>query len=285
MILSGAGWQSAIHNTDTSGKHAIHFGAQHSNTRNYGIAIRDLAIKGNSHSGDGIRFETGGWYDAGGLRASVTEFYHLKVEGHGGDGIRLGQNGKSGAGNVFRIRDSTIRANGRTGVVAVGQTNLVSVGGCSITSNGKDGIEFNHVASTNTVRESLIADNKRYGVYAFRCEEPIIAFNGFNRNGGGAIALSGDPKKSIKYTEAALIMGNLFGDNGKTAEVQREVSLYATKGSSIIFNYFYGTGQSEMIYLRDYTYDTIIHGNHFKDLTTEVKVKVKQQMQGGSTNN
>lgn len=271
--LYGEGFSSVIHNTNTSGSACIKYNQPDLDTRCYGMMIEDLSVTGNAQSGIGIAIETGGWYDTSVREASVTTVNRVRVEDHGLDGITYGGS-SSGAGNNCNISNCVVRNNGRSGVRVRNQSNIGSITGCSITSNGQDGVELNQVASTNTVSQNFIADNMRYGVYCFRCEEPIILNNGFNRNQLGSVVLSGDPVSSTKFTEAALIQGNLFGDNG-SGGTGREISVYASKGCNIKDNYFYGTGQQVMVYLSDYAQGIVIMGNHFKDLTTEIKVQQK----------
>lgn len=275
LKIKGAGWKSKIKNNNTAGKHALYVRGDTINDRTYGFDIESLTIEGNPLSGDGIRLDRMGWYDNAGLQASVTNLDKIQVINNGKNGIQVGRSATEGAGNSVKIIGSFISGNGRTGVVGIGQTNMISVLACAITKNTVDGVELNQVASTNTVSQTFIADNLRYGVFAFRCEQPMVTHNGFNRNMQGAVAFSGDPTGSIKYTEAGLIMGNLFGDNGRDAAIGREVSIYSSKGTNILANYFYATGQETMIYLSDYAEGVMIAGNHWKDLTTEVKLEIK----------
>jgi len=278
--LSGYTWEDELYNSDTSGGHAIHISSSDQDIRAYGVSIKDLSITGNALSGGGIRADALGWYDISVRFPSPSVFDHLKIEGHGVDGIHLGKSSTEGAGNVIRVSNSLITKNGRTGVVALANTNLVTVIGNTITSNGRDGVESNQVASTNTIQGNLFADNVRYGVYCNRCEEPFIVYNGFNRNLQGAVLLTGDASGSIKYTEAAVVQGNLFGDNGGGSGTPTELTIVACKGTTVHSNYFFGTGQDRMILLGSNAEGVSIRANHFKDLTTEVKLTIS----GGAVN-
>lgn len=277
LKLTGYGWKTGFRNNSQTGAHDLWVRGDTADERTYGLDISCLTFEGNPNSGNGLQLDRLGWYDVGNRQASVANLTKIQVLNSGQNGIQVGKSSTEGAGNSTNIEGSAIRGAGRTGILGIGQTNLIYVGGCNIALCKRDGVEFNQVASTNTVDHCLIADNTRYGVFAFRCEEPIITRNGFNRNMQGAVVLSGDPTGSVKFTEAALIFGNLFGDNGRNAPIgsKREVQLYATKGSNIIGNYFYGTGQETMIYLSDYCEGIAMSGNHFKDLTTETMLQVK----------
>lgn len=277
LKLTGYGWGTGFKNNSQVGAHDLWIRGDAADDRTYGLDISSISFEGNVNSGNGIQLDRLGWYDSGVREPSVANLDKIQVLNSGQNGIQVGKSSTEGAGNSTNITGSKIHGSGRTGVLGIGQTNLIYVGGSNIAFCKRDGVEFNQVASTNSVDHCLIADNTRYGVYAFRCEEPIITRNGFNRNMQGAVVLSGDPTGSIKYTEAALVFGNLFGDNGRNAPIgsKREIQLYATKGSNIIANYFYGTGQETMIYLGDYCEGIAMSGNHFKDLTTEVMLAVK----------
>lgn len=277
LKLTGYGWKTGFRNNSQTGAHDLWVRGDTADERTYGLDISCLTFEGNPNSGNGIQLDRLGWYDVGNRQASVANLTKIQVLNSGQNGIQVGKSSTEGAGNSTNIEGSAIRGAGRTGILGIGQTNLIYVGGCNIALCKRDGVELNQVASTNTIDHCLIADNTRYGVFAFRCEEPIITRNGFNRNMQGAVVLSGDPTGSVKFTEAALIFGNLFGDNGRNAPIgsKREVQLYATKGSNIIGNYFYGTGQETMIYLSDYCEGIAMSGNHFKDLTTETMLQVK----------
>ncbi len=275
LKITGQGWKSVIKNNSASGAHGIWVRGDTINDRSYGLDMSCFTIEGNALSGDGLRLDRLGWYDTGSLQASVANFDKLQILNNGVNGIQVGRSSTEGAGNSTNITGSFISGNGRTGVLGIGQTNMIGIKDCGITLNARDGVELNQVASTNTVTKSFIADNTRFGVFAFRCEQPMVTHNGFNRNREGSVAFSGDPTGSIKYTEAGLIFANLFGDNGSSALVSREISIFASKGTNILANYFYGTGQDTMIYLSDYAEGIMIAGNHFKDLTTEVKLEIK----------
>lgn len=277
LKITGYGWSTGFKNNSQSGAHDLWIRGDAADDRTYGLDISSISFEGNVNSGNGIQLDRLGWYDSGVREPSVANLDKIQVLNSGQNGIQVGKSSTEGAGNSTNITGSKIHGSGRTGVLGIGQTNLIYVGGSNIALCKRDGVELNQVASTNSVDHCLIADNTRYGVYAFRCEEPIITRNGFNRNMQGAVVLSGDPTGSIKYTEAALVFGNLFGDNGRNAPIgsKREIQLYATKGSNIIANYFYGTGQETMIYLSDYCEGIAMSGNHFKDLTTEVMLAIK----------
>lgn len=277
--ITGMGWRTRLLNIGTQ-THCLWVRGDTIQDRTYGLDVSCLTLEGNSQSLDGVHLDRLGWYDAHGLEASVATFDRVQVLNNGGNGIHVGRSSTEGAGNSINILGCYVSGNARTGIVGIGQTNMITVLGCGITRNGVDGIELNQVASTNTVTQNFIADNKRYGVYTFRCEQPIITHNGFNRNMQGALALSGEPTGSVKYTEAGMIFANLFGDNGRSSASHREVSVHATRGTNIIGNYFYGTRQKTMIYLSDYAEGIMMSGNHFKDLTTEVKLEIKP----GATN-
>lgn len=277
LKITGHGWSTGFKNNSQSGAHDLWIRGDVKEERTYGLDISCITFEGNPNSGNGIQLDRTGWYDVEDFQGSVTNINKISVLNSGANAIQVGKDSNNGAGNSTNITGCKIRAAKRTGILGIGQTNLVTISGNNIAKCGQDGIELNQVASTNTVTCNLIADNARHGVYAFRCEEPIITGNGFNRNMQGAVVLSGQPTGSIKFTEAALVMGNLFGDNGRSSPVgsKREIQLYATKGSNIIGNYFYGTGQETMIYLSDYCEGIAMSGNHFKDLTTETMFQVK----------
>ncbi|MCY1391970.1 Right handed beta helix region [compost metagenome] len=274
LKIEGSGWKSKIKNNSASGAHGLYFPSASLDERDYGIDISCLTLEGNSLSGRGIQIDRGGWYDKDGREASVTSLDRLNIQGHGSDGVMIGKSATEGAGNAVKLIRSLIRNNGRTGVVCIGQTNIVSIFGNVITLNAQDGVEMNQVASSNTIDQNFIADNTRFGVHAFRCEQPMVVHNGFNRNRQGAVVFSGNATGSVKYTESGLIMGNLFGDNGTAAATRREVQVNNSKGTNIVDNYFYGTGQDSMIYLGDYAEGVMIAGNRFK-LTTEVPLEIK----------
>lgn len=281
LKITGMGWKTKIKNNSQTGAHDIWVRGDDIDDRSYGLDISSLTLEGNPKSGDGLRLDRLGWYDVNTKESSVTNLSKLQVFNSGGNGIQVGRSSTEGAGNSINIQGSIIRGCGRTGVVGIGQTNMITVENCNITLCGVDGVELNQVASTNSVTHNLIADNKRYGVYTFRCEQPMITHNGFNRNGEGALAFSGDPTgKSIKYTEAGLVFANLFGANGQLSETSREISFYASKGINVLANYFYGTKQKTMIYLSDYVEGIAIAGNHFKDLTTETMLEIKPGVVG-----
>ena len=282
LRIRGQGWRSEIRNNSTTGAHGLWVRGTDVTDRVYGLALMSLTLRGNPASGDGIRLDRLGWYDVSGLEASVTNLTQIQILDSGGNGVQVGRSSTEGAGNSVKITGSLIRNSGRSGVVVIGQTNMVSVDGCAITLSKRDGVELNQVASTNTVSETILMDNTRYGVYTFRCEQPMIMNTAFNRNMGGAVAFAGDPvgAASVKYTEAGLIVGCLFGDNGRGSTTHREVSLYAVRGINIFGNYFYGTKQKTMVYLSDNCEGVMIAGNHFKDLTTEVKLELKPNAVG-----
>lgn len=275
LKITGMGWKTKIKNNSTSGAHDIWVRGDTPDERSYGLDMSSLTLEGNPASGDGLRLDRLGWYDVDAREASVTNLNKIQILNSGKNGIQIGKSSTEGAGNSVNISGAVIRGSGRTGIVGIGQTNMVTISGCGITLCGQDAVELNQVASTCTVTNNLIADNKRYGIYAFRCEQPMVTHNGFNRNGEGAIAFSGEPSGSVKYTEAGLIFANLFGANGQLSTTCREVSIYASKGINILANYFYGTKQKAMIYLSDYAEGINIFGNHFKDLTTEIMLEIK----------
>lgn len=277
MEISGYTWDDELYNSGVSGEHSIYFSSTgpDKEIRAYGVVVKNLKITGNPLSGKGIYAAKLGWYNSGDKLPSPSVFDHLWIQGHGDDGIQLGESSTVGAGNAIQVTNSLITQNGRTGVVMIANTNLVTVSGNMISLNGRDGVEINQVASTNTIERNYFTDNTRFGVYCNRAEEPLIMNNGFNRQGSSAVLLSGNATGSIKYTEAAVISGNLFGDNGITDGTAREVSVTASKGISIHSNYFYGTGQDEMIYLGDYVEGASIRANHYKDLTSEEKLVIK----------
>lgn len=274
--FTGYGWKSKLKNNSSIGAHDIWVRGETAEDRSYGLDLSSFTLEGNPLSGDGLRLDRLGWYDVNSREASVTNLDKIQVINSGQNGIQVGRSSNEGAGNSVNLIGSVIRKAGRTGLLGIGQTNMISIQGCNITLCGQDGVEFNQVSSTNLITQNLIADNKRYGVYAFRCEQPMVTHNGFNRNGEGSVAFSGDPdgSKSVKYTEAGLIFANLFGDNGGKSATQREVSIFASKGINILANYFYGTKQKTMIYLSNHAEGITIKGNHFKDLTTEVMLEL-----------
>lgn len=282
LKITGMGWRTKIKNNSTSGAHDIWVRGDTADERSYGLDLSSLTLEGNPASGDGLRLDRLGWYDVDVREASVTNINKIQILNSGQNGIQIGRSSTEGAGNSVNISGAVIRGSGRTGIVGIGQTNMVTVSGCGITLCGQDAVELNQVASTCTVTNNLIADNKRYGVYAFRCEQPMVTHNGFNRNGEGGVAFSGEPSGSVKYTEAGLIFANLFGANGQLSTTCREVSIYASKGINILANYFYGTKQKAMIYLSDYAEGIVISGNHFKDLTTEVMLEIKSGVIGAT---
>lgn len=275
--LVGLGWQSKLTNTAIDGSHSLYItggGSDVSSTvRNVEQNIRDLWLYGNASSGDGIRLEIIGRTDNGvtDTKPSLGLFDHLKITGHGGAAIQFGESASVGAGNKITISNSDIAYNDY-GIKIVGQSNTASIVFCNIHNNTNDGVYLNFVASTNLVQNCQIMDNGGYGVYALSTEQPFITFNGFNRNSSGAVTLTGNGTKSC---EAAIIMGNLFGDNGSGAATQREIIATYAKGTNILANYFYGTGQDSMIYVSDYCENLTIKDNHFKDLTTETKLELK----------
>lgn len=274
--IFGTGWGSILVNTATDGTDALHINSTGKFNRFYGIKFADLAIIGNGSSGNGITIERAGWYDSPedpSLEPNTQMFTRVKIYGHGQDGVFLGISAaESGAGNMWLFQACWVGGNGNDGISATSNTNFVTVDTCMVESNGRDGVHLNFLVSTNNIRASYLIDNARYGLYANQCEEPLVTFNGFNRNSSGAILFTG---QASKYTEAGIILGNLFGDNGSGAGTSREISVTRSKGTSILSNYFYGTGQDEMIYLADYCEGVLISGNHFKDLTTETKLSLK----------
>lgn len=274
--MFGTGWGSVLHNTATDGTDAIHINSTGKFNRFYGIKFSDLSITGNASSGNGITIERAGWYDSPedpSLEPNTQMFDRIKVYGHGGDGVFLGISAaESGAGNMWLFQTCWVGGNGNDGISATSNTNFVTVDTCIVESNARDGIHLNFLVSTNNIRASYLIDNDRYGLYANQCEEPLVTFNGFNRNAQGAVLFTG---AASKYTEAGIILGNLFGDNGSAAGTAREISVTRSKGTSILSNYFYGTGQDSMIYLADYCEGVLMSGNHFKDLTTETKLELK----------
>lgn len=281
VSIRGYGWSSILENTGTG--HGLAYVGT-TLVRHVDQQLSDLRIKGNALSQDGLHFEltasrgtggTGAGTDPGVGVSSVISVMNCKIDGHGRDGIRYGRDATVGAGNKIVIFGCYIGDNVATGVQVIGQSNVATVSNCSIVYNGTDGVNFNQVSSTCTVTENFIADNTRYGVHAFRAEQPMVTHNVFNRNTQGAVVFNGDASGSIKYTEAGLIFANLFGDNGKSAASPREVQIRASKGTNVLCNYFYGTGTPTMIYLNDNAEGVNIKGNWFKDLTTEVKLEVK----------
>lgn len=277
VSIVGTGFGSKLTNTATDGSHSLYISGGGSDvfstTRNVEQLVRDLWIFGNSLSGDGIRLEIIGSYDNGTVdkKPSVGVFDHLKITGHGGSGVQFGESASVGAGNKITVSNSDIGYN-NYGVKIEGQSNTASIVYCNIHNNTNDGVRLNFVASTNLVFHSQIMDNGGWGVFSFSAEQPLVQFNGFNRNAEGSVAFSGS---AIKYTEAGIIVGNLFGDNGASATTAREVSLTYAKGTTIVGNYFYGTGQDSMIYISDFVEGARILTNHFKDLTTETKLEIK----------
>lgn len=281
--IIGAGWGSILLNTNTSGGFGIKYagvGVDTTSTdRNTGQFLWNFACHGNSLSGEGVVFELIGATDNGVLnrKPSVAVVNHVQIKGHGDSGVRFGTSASFGAGNKLSITDCAIQYNGNKGVEIVGQSNTCNISNNVINNNTSDGVYMNFVTSTNCIEKNQFMDNGGYGVYAFSCEEPFVLWNGFNRNNSGAIAFSGNGTKS---TEAGVILGNLFGDNGSGAATQREISITYTKGSSVLANYFYGTGQDSMIYLSDYADGISIRDNHWKDLTTETKLELKVGITG-----
>lgn len=276
--LIGTSWDAVLENIDTTGKHALHFPSTNRlAARTYGIHIEGFTLLGNAASGNGIQIEAGGFYDRTidniDLEASTSLIHHMRISGHGKNNIQMGRDSSNGCGNSTMISSCLLEKSGRTGLLIIGQTNLVTATGNVISANTQDGVEINQVASTNNITQNIIMDNGRYGVYAFRAEQPLITYNGFNRNAGGAVVFSGDAYGSVKYIEAGLIDANLFGDNGGSFEL----SLRGVKGCNVKNNYFYYTGSTDtMIYVSDNVEGVMISGNHWKDLPPNAyKVRYK----------
>lgn len=283
VSIRGHGWASILENVG-SGDAISYIGT--ASVRNVDQRISDVRIKGNAGSRHGLYFEFTAARGTGGTAAgtaqgvgvtSVIYVENCKIDGHGVNGVQYGKDASTGSGNKFLLLGCYIGDNGSHGVLITAQSNLLTVSDCSIVYNAFDGVQLNQVASTCSITQNFISDNGRFGVHAFRCEQPIITHNGFNRNVMGGVVLNGDPvgSSSVKYTEAAFIFGNLFGDNGKSSPTPRELQVRASKGTNIIGNYFYATGTPTMIYLGDNAEGVAISGNHFKDLVTEVKLQVK----------
>jgi hypothetical protein len=273
--IRGVGWGSILLNTGT--ECSILYKGEGTTTestdRVTGQMIRDVYLKGNASSLDGIAIELAGTTDDGvdDRDPSVAYIDHVKITHHGKSAVRIGTSTTLGAGNKFSINNSMLSYNEEHGVYVLGQSNVVNVSNNVISNNTLDGVRMNHVTSTCTTEKNQIMDNQRFGFFGTGVEQPIILSNVFNRNQSGALFLTGS---TSKYTEAAAICYNLFGDNGQGVTNQREVQLNHIKGSSLFLNYFYGAGQVDMVYLNDNTENLLITENYFKDITTENKVTV-----------
>ena len=269
LKIFGQGWEAHWHNVSEDGSHSLHFTGEDFDSPVKGIIVTDIQISGNPQSGDGLRFDKIGRFEKD---ANVSSVYRTWIHSHGGDGVQYGESVSSGAGNKLIVEASLIEKN-LTGIRILGQSNIASITSNTISEHVEDGIYLNHVASTNVINKNFIVDNKRYGCYAFRCEQPIIIYNAFNRNLKGAVVLGGDPEgsASVKYTESALITGNLFGDNGGDAPVgeRTEVSIRAARGTQVYCNYFYNTDKDRYVYISDYAEGYMIRSNWFKDFTLD----------------
>jgi len=278
--ITGSGFNSVLKNTATDGSHSIFYDGGGSDIqsliRNIEQTLTDVCLEGNSLSGDGIRLQIIGRVDNGtkDSKPSIGLFNHVKIINHGGSAIQFGESASVGAGNKITISNSVLSYN-RDGILIQGQSNTASIVFNTISNNTNKGVYLNYVASTNLVMHNQIMDNGNWGVYCFSAEQPLIQFNAFNRNKGGSVAFAGASDKS---TEAGIITGNLFGDDGSGATISREISLYYTKNVTISSNYFYCTGQDELIYLSDHNTDVNIFSNHYKDITTEIKLSIKDNV-------
>lgn len=276
--IVGTGFGSVLLNIGVVSQDLIKYagvGADTTSTeRVVGQMLKDFTLKGNPASGNGLVVQLSGATDNGTLNRMPTapQFEHIHVTEHGLDGVVIGNNATFGAGNLFPFSQCQFSYNGGRGIYVQGQSNLINITNSAIHNNGSHGIHLNFITSTCTIQSNIFMDNGGWGVFCFSAEEPLISFNGFNRNSSGSIALSGN---STKYTEAAVVLGNLFGDNGAGAATQREVSITFAKGTTVQSNYFYGTGQDTMVYIGDEVAGAKISANHFKDLTTEEKLEVK----------
>lgn len=273
----GNGWNCVLKNFATDGSDSLTFAGTgtlpSSLIRNIEQLVRDVWVQGNALSGDGIKLSLIGRVDNGvtDTKPSVAAIEHVKITGHGGTGVQFGDSATLGAGNKITVINSDIAYN-NDGIRIEGQSNTASIVYNNIHNNTDDGVFMNFVASTNLVQHNQIMDNGGWGVFCVSAEQPLIQFNGFNRNATGGVALSGDGTKSV---ESAIIHGNLFGDDGADSSPQREISITYSKGVTITSNYFYGTGQGSMVYLSNYASGIQIHDNYFKDLTSEVKLELK----------
>ena len=273
--IRGAGWGSVLYNTGTgvSITYAGEGGDTTSTDRVVGQLLRDFYLKGNPASKEGIVIELAGATDNGvsNRMPSVALIDHIQVKHHGGSGIRIGKSASFGAGNKFSINNCSLGYN-ETGVEVVGQSNVANISNSVICNNTLDGVRMSQVASTCTIEKNQIMDNQRFGVFCMSVEQPLILGNVFNRNQSGSIFITGTTEK---YSEAAAICYNLFGDNGQGVTNQREVQINHSKGCSLFLNYFYGSGQDDMIYIGDEVHQLLINENYFKDITVESKVTVK----------
>ena len=284
ITVFGVGWEWHWKNVATDGSHALQFTGPDFEDPVKGVVVRDIQISGNPQSGDGLRFDKIGRFQE---NANVTSVYRVHSHSHGGDAVQYGESTASGGGNKLVV-ESSLLEDSSTGVNVLGQSNVATIVSSTITGMSVDGVSLNQVASTNSVTKCFIADNARFGVYAFRAEQPIITYNAFNRNQSGAIVLGGDPdgSPSVKYTESALIMGNLLGDNGGSATVgeRTEITVRAAKGTMIYCNYLYNTGKDRYVYISDYAEGYMIKSNWFKDFTTPADDAKKYVVKSGVIN-
>ena len=271
--IFGLGWRSHLENVAVDGSHAILVHGDNFEDPVLGLKFTGFRLSGNAASGNGIQFDKLGRFNED---ANVTTAEHMYFDNHGLAGIQYGESTESGAGNNLTVSKCKFYQC-KTGIEVVGQSNLLQLIGNSITNCTEDGIYLNQTASTCSIKGNAIFDNGRFGVHAFRCEQPIITFNGFNRNGYGAVVFNGDPEgsASVKYTEAGFISANLFGDNGNSSAAgsRTEISIRASRGTMIENNYFYLTDSDRYIYVSDYVEGLIVRSNHWKDFTSVDEAK------------
>jgi hypothetical protein len=260
VALFGTGPSSEIHNANTGGTaaHALqHLGG--TADRISDLTIKDLSVTGNASSGNGIHI----LYSEN-LGTGNMVFDNVKVLGHGVDGIYWER------GDALSLFGCDIGLNGGRGIQTFEGTNLLEVFGGVIHGNTLQGGYMHQVVSNSSFWGVQINDNKRQGLVFQAAEQPTVKNCGFNRNGGDgvtpptgstypAISLTGT---GSKYTVAATIEGNLFGDNNSSGY---DIACDYVEGVRIVGNYFYGVSATKTAYVRLATYakGVSLQGNYW----------------------
>ena len=240
VVLRGEGPGSRLHNTSTTGAHAIgHTGGVRGGV--VGFGLENLRLSGNAQSGDGLHLN--GYSSPFTVTATTGYAYPCEVrrctiDGHGGRGVYLA------AGDKAAIRDSYIHSNGLAGVYVDGTlvgSNTTSIQGCAIERNGNWGVRVVWVASCVAVTECQINENTDGGVQWYAVDTAVCRANGFNQNTGPAVKIGGVKQNGLvmRLVEGGQVENNIFGDNGTGAMVQ----VHDARAVNIDNNTFYKVGE------------------------------------------
>ena len=211
VSLEGVGSSTIINNQNTLSGHAISAinGATPGNVR-YAVNIRNLLVKGNASSGDGIHL----------VYCDCHHIENIKVISHGRYGIYLGNNAGTGMEADPTISGCYILGNNDIGLYIVDNHDLL-ISHTHIEGNAKQGIKYTGRSFDLTLTGCNVEDN---------LEEQIII-----DTTGGAVKITGNSIEGYPGKNNIVILnGNGISITGNQIDAGTR-GIMARSGSSEIY--------------------------------------------------